>query len=74
MAIGYLLGGIAGILYFLGVGVLGGIMKNPTVLKLAKQKLSKKMSDDTAAKICLVMGIVLGLVGVFLLVFGATQG
>lgn len=74
MGIGYLLGGIAGILYFLGVGVLGGIMKNPTVLKLAKQKLSKKMSDDTAAKICLVMGIILGLVGVFMLVFGATRG
>jgi hypothetical protein len=74
MGIGYLLGGIFCILYFLGVGILGGVKKSPVVLKLAKQKLGKTMSDEKAAKICLIMGIVLGLVGVFLFVFGAIQG
>lgn len=74
MGIGYLLGGIACILYFVGVGVVGGIKKNPAILKLVKMKLGKNMSDEKAAKICLVFGIIIGLVGVFLLVFGGIKG
>lgn len=73
MGIGYLLGGIACILYFLGVGIMGGIKKSPGILKLVKMKLGKNMSDDKAAKICLIAGIVIGLVGVFLFVYGVIQ-
>lgn len=74
MGLGYLLGGIFCVLYSLGVGFFGGIKKSPVLLKLTKQKLGKKMSDEKAAKIDLIMGIIMGLVGVFLLVFGAIQG
>lgn len=74
MGIGYLLGGIFGILYLLGVGYFGGIKRNPTILRLAKMKINKNMSDDAAARLCLIFGIIIGLVGIFLLIFGAAQG
>ncbi len=70
----YLLTGMACILYFLGVGILGGIKKAPGVLKLVKMKLGKNMSDEKAAKICLIFGSIIGLGGIFLLIFGAIQG
>ena len=73
MGIGYLLGGIACILYFFGVGIVGGVKKSPAVLKLVKQKLGKGMSDEKAAKICLIFGTIIGLGGIFLFVFGAMQ-
>lgn len=74
MGIGYLLGGIFCILYFVGVGYLGGVKRNEMVLKLTKMKLNKNMSDDTAAKVDLIFGILLLVVGIALLVFGAIQG
>ena len=40
------------------------------LLKLVKMKLGKNMSDDRAAKICLVAAIVVLLVGVFLFIYG----
>ena len=74
MGIGYLLGGIACLLYAVLVGYFGGIKKSPGLLKLVKMKLNKKMSGTTAAKISLIAaGIVLA-VGIFLFIFGAIQG
>ena len=48
MGIGYLLGGIACLLYIILVGYFGGIKKSPGVLRLAKMKINKNMSDDAA--------------------------
>jgi len=50
MGIGYLLGGIACLLYTVFVGYFGGIKKSPGLLKLVKMKLNKNMSDAVAAK------------------------
>jgi hypothetical protein len=73
MGAGYLLGGIACLLYTVLVGYFGGIRKSPGLLRLVKMKLNKKMSDVTAAKITLIAaGIVLA-VGIFLFTFGAIQ-
>jgi len=44
MGIGYLLGGIACLLYAALVGYFGGIKKSPGLLKLVKMKLNKKYS------------------------------
>jgi len=73
MGIGYLLGGIACIMYFFGVGIMGGVKKSPGVLKLAKMKINKNMTDEKAAILCLVMGIIIGLVGILLFVLGIIQ-
>lgn len=73
MAIGYLLGGIACLLYMVLVGYFGGIKRTPGLIKIIKLKLGKKMSDDTAAKIALYFSLLIGAVGIFLLVFGATR-
>ncbi len=74
MAIGYLLGGIACLLYFAGVGYFGAIKKSPGLLKMVKLKLNKNMSDETAAKICAWAAIIIGLAGIFLLVYGGIVG
>ena len=74
MGIGYLLGGFACLLYTILVGYFGGMKKSPGVLRLAKMKINKNMSDAVAAKICLIAGGVVLAVGVFLFVFGAIQG
>ena len=74
MGTGYLLGGIACLLYAVLVGYFGGIKKSPGLLKLVKMKLNKKMSDATAAKIAMIAAVVVLVVGIFLLVFGAIQG
>ena len=74
MGTGYLLGGIACLIYAFLVGYFGGIKKSPGLLKLVKMKLNKRMSDATAAKISLrAAGVVLA-VGIFLFIFGAIQG
>ncbi len=73
MGIGYLLGGIACLLYTGLVGFFGGIKKSPFLLKMVKMKLSKNMSDDTAAKICLIMSVIILALGIFLFVFGAIK-
>ncbi len=70
MAIGYLLGGIACVIYAILVGFFGGIKKSPGLIKIVKMKLGKKMKDETAAKICLVMAIIVLAVGIFLFVYG----
>lgn len=74
MGIGYLLGGIFCLLYAVGVGYAGGVKKNATLIKLTKMKLNKNMSDEKAAKIDLVMGIIVGVAGVALLIVGAILG
>ncbi len=73
MGIGYLLGGIACLLYTVCVGYFGGIKKSPGLLKLVKMKINKNMSDDAAAKISLVAAVIMLAGGVFLFVFGAIQ-
>ncbi|MFH1383304.1 MAG: hypothetical protein ABIH70_10545 [Chloroflexota bacterium] len=74
MGIGYLLGGIACLLYAALVGYFGGIKKSPGLLKLVKMKLNKNMSDDAAAITSMVAAGVVLVVGIFLFVFGAIQG
>ncbi len=74
MAIGYLLGGIAALIYCGFVGYLGAIKRSPTILKLVKLKLGKGMSDDRAAIICLVFAALIGALGIFLLIYGGIQG
>ena len=74
MGIGYLLGGIACLLYAGLVGYFGGIKKSPGLLKLVKMKLNKNLSDDAAAIISLVAAGVVLAVGIFLFVFGVIQG
>ncbi|MCK5154806.1 MAG: hypothetical protein KAQ69_00140 [Spirochaetales bacterium] len=74
MGTGYLLGGIACVLYAVLVGGFGGIKKSPGLLKLVKMKINKKMSDEAAVKICWVAACVVLAGGIFLFVFGAIQG
>ena len=74
MGIGYLLGGIACLLYTSFVGYFGGINKSPGLLKLVKMKLNKNMSDAVAARISLAAAGVMLAVGIFLFIFGAIQG
>ena len=74
MGIGYLLGGVACLLYAGLVGYFGGIKKSPGLLKLVKMKLNKNMSDDAAAKISLIAAGFILAVGIFLFIFGAIQG
>ena len=74
MGTGWLLGGIACLLYAGLVGFFGGIKKSPGLLKMVKMKLSKNMSDETAAKICLWAAIVVGIGGIVLFVVGAIKG
>ena len=73
MGIGYLLGGIACLVYCVLVGYFGGIKGSPGLLKLVKMKLGKNMSDEKAILICKYAAIVVGAIGVFLLIFGATR-
>ena len=73
MGIGYLLGGIFCLLYCVLVGYFGGIKGSPGLLKMVKMKLNKNMSDEKAILICKIMAILVGAVGVFLLIFGATR-
>ena len=74
MGTGYLLGGIACLLYAALVGYFGGIKKSPGLLKLVKMKLNKNMSDNAAAKTSLVAAGVVLAAGLVLLIFGAIQG
>jgi hypothetical protein len=74
MGIGYLLGGIACLLYTFFVGYYGGIKKSPGLLKLVKMKLNKNMSDAAAVKISLIAAGVMLAVGIFLFIFGVIQG
>ena len=70
MGLGFLLGGIACLLYAVLVGFFGGIKKTPGLIKIVKMKLGKKTKDETAAKVCLVSAMVLLAAGVFLFVYG----
>ena len=70
MAIGFLLGGIACVIYAVLVGYFGGIKKSPGLLKLVKMKVNKNMEDATAVKICIVMSIIMLAVGIFFFIYG----
>ena len=74
MGIGYLVGGIACLLYAVLVGYFGGIKKSPALLRLVKMKLNKNMSDDAAAKTALIAAGVVLILGIFLFIFGAIKG
>ena len=74
MGIGYLLGGIACLLYAALVGYFGGIKKSPGLLKLVKMKLNKNMSDNAAVIISFIAAGVVLAVGIFLFISGAIQG
>jgi len=74
MGIGYLLGGIACLLYAVLVGYFGGIKKLPVLLKMVKMKLGKNMTDQKAATICLVAAIFVGVAGIVLLIVGGVIG
>ena len=74
MGIGYLLGGIACLLYAALVGYFGDIKKSPGLLKLVKMKINKNMSDDAAAKTSLIAAVIVLAGGVFLFIYGAIQG
>lgn len=74
MGIGYLLGGIACLAYAGLVGYFGGIKKSPGILKLVKMKINKKMSDEAAAKTCLIAAGVVLIGGIVLFVIGGIQG
>jgi hypothetical protein len=74
MSVGWLLGGMASVLYAGLVGYFGGVKKTPGLLKLVKMKLNKNMSDDTAAKICVWAAVVVGAFAIFCFVFGAIKG
>ena len=74
MGIGYLLGGVAYLLYAGLVAYFGGIKKSAGLLKLVKMKLNKNMSDDAAAVISMVAAGVVLAAGIFLFIFGAIQG
>jgi hypothetical protein len=73
MGIGYLLGGIACLLYTGLVGYFGGIKKAPGLLKLVKMKLGKNMSDNAAAKACIIMSIIILALGIFLFILGGIK-
>jgi hypothetical protein len=73
MGTGYLLGGIACLLYVVLVGYFGWVKKAPGLLKIIKMKINKNMSDEAAAKVALVASIVVLAGGIFLFVFGAIQ-
>jgi hypothetical protein len=74
MGIGYLLGGIACLLYAALVGYFGGIKKSPGLLRLVKMKINKNMSDDAAAKTSFISAFIVLVGGVILFIFGAMQG
>jgi len=74
MAIGYFLGGIAALLYTAMMVYFGVIKKSPSFIKLVKMKISKKMSDETAVKVCIGFSIFTFALSIFLFVFGAIQG
>jgi len=74
MSTGWLLGGIASLLYAALVGFFGGVKKSPILLKLVKLKINKKMSDDAAIKICIVVASIVGVFGIFCFIFGAIKG
>jgi len=71
MGIGYLLGGIACLLYFSLVGYFVGIKVKPVLLKIVNIKLFKNMSDKKAMMIFKVAAIFLGLDGIALFIVGA---
>ena len=73
MGTGYLIGGLACVVYAVLVGWFGGVKKAPGLLKLVKMKINKNMSDATAAKISLIAAIVVLALGIFLFIFGAVK-
>ena len=74
MATGYFFGGIAALLYTAMVVYFGAIKKSPDFLNIVKVKISKKMSDETAVKVCIGFGAFTFALSIFLFVFGAIQG
>jgi len=48
--------------------------KGRLLWELVKMKLNRNMSDDTAAKVCIVAAGFMLAVGIFLFIFGAIQG
>lgn len=69
---GWVIGGLACIIYML---VLGGLAlkKSPTLIKLVKMKLGKKISDKTAFTFSLVMAGIVGAAGIVFFILGGVR-
>jgi len=74
MNTGWLLGGIASLLYAALVGFFGGVKKSPTFLKLVKMKINKNMSDEKAITVSIIVATIVGAFSVFCFIFGAIKG
>lgn len=73
MDIGYLLGGIAAILYAL-LMIVGGVKRTGWLMKITKAKLGKNMGDETVVKVLVAFGVVFAALAIFLFLYGAIQG
>ncbi len=67
---GWTIGGIACMLYALGVGY-GAYKKTPGLIKLVKMKMGKKMTDKGAIITCWVAAGVVFVAGIVFFILGA---
>ncbi len=64
---GYVIGGIACVLYAAFVYYVA-VMKPPSIIKIVKLKVGKKMSDKAAVILCYVFASVVLAVGILLFI------
>jgi len=64
---GYVIGGIACVLYAAFVYYVA-IAKPPSIIKIVKLKLGKRMSDNTAVIVCYVFASIVLAVGILLFI------
>jgi hypothetical protein len=64
---GYVIGGIACVLYAVFVYYVA-IMKPPSIIKIVKLKLGRRMSDKTASIVCYVFASIVLAVGILLFI------
>ena len=67
---GYIIGGIACILYAVFVYYIA-IKRPPAIIRLVKKKLNKNMSDKAAAIVCYVFASIVLAGGIVLFIVGA---
>ena len=60
-------------IYALAVGGFA-LKKSPGLIKLVKMKMGKKMTDEGAIKLSLVMAVIMGIAAIVFFVLAATQG
>jgi hypothetical protein len=64
---GYVIGGIVCVLYAVFVYYVA-IMRPPSIIKIVKLKLGRKMSDKTASIVCYVFASIVLAVGILLFI------